>query len=64
MDFGCILNDRTMRLNRIWLRPHWRCRSKAHAMLRRRGADEAGAAFIKISLDGTAEVSAHAAERI
>ena len=29
----------------------------AHAMLRRRGADEAGAVFIKVSrLDGTAEV--------
>jgi len=53
-------NDRTMRLKSgIWVAAYIRrCQIQgAQAMLRRRGADEAGAVFIKISrLDGTAEV--------
>jgi hypothetical protein len=47
----------------IWVAAYLRrCRSEgAEAMLRRRGADEAGAVFVKVSrLDGTAEVFAPA----
>lgn len=47
----------------IWVAAYLRrCRSEgAEAMLRRRGADEAGAVFVKVSrLDGTADVFAPA----
>jgi hypothetical protein len=51
----------------IWVAAYLRrCRSEgAEAMLRRRGADEAGAVFIKVSrLDGTAEVFAPAPQTV
>jgi hypothetical protein len=47
----------------IWVAAYLRrCRSQgAEALLRRRGAEEAGAVFVKVSrLDGTAEVFAPA----
>src|SRR5688572_33281749 len=47
----------------IWVAAYLRrCRSEgAEAVLRRRGAEEAGAVFVKVSrLDGTAEVFAPA----